>query len=230
MWIPKSLRNRLPRHPLLDMDVYSDMKIILASASPRRSEMFRREGFDALVIPSHADENLPFPMGPHTRAVFLSLKKALTVAEDPAAKKILYEDRSADTSCTLIVSADTIVATDRWPGSVMEKPENEKQAYDMLLALRGHHHHVITGVTLAVPQMGYIRCFYETTKVYFRDFSLDDLSSYVKTPEPYDKAGAYAIQGHCKKYVSRVEGDTDNVIGFPMDRFLSELEFIHDHR
>ena len=176
--------------------------IILASASPRRSRMFREHGFDVTVCPADIEEHIPFGMAPETTVMFLALMKAMHVAEDHDG---------------LIIAADTVVVYDN---EIMGKPADEQEAFDILSRLRNQAHQVITGVCIidtgVSPRL--LRCLYDVTDVYFGDYSDEMLRAYVQTPEPYDKAGAYAIQETFGQYVDHIEGDLDNVIGFPFYR------------
>lgn len=197
--------------------------IVLASASPRRIEMFKERGLNPRICPSNTEETIPFEMSPGELTMYLSLKKALAVA--------------GKNENTIVVGADTVVYKEGYyyPGSnslpgFLEKPGSRDEAYSMLLFLRDTSHQVITGVSVVDMKSDIKLCFYDVSKVTFNDFPLSDLSSYVETDEPYDKAAGYAIQGHCGSYIASVEGDRDNVIGFPMSTFLEKLKLVHDHR
>lgn len=183
-------------------------KIILASASPRRIEMMKDNGFDPEIIPAHVNENIPFAMTPEASAMYLALKKASYAA-------VRYE--SIDTyenEDMLVIGADTIVVDD---GKIIGKPKNAEDAFDILSRLRSRHHHVITGVCIITFDKERSRkiCFYDKTRVFFKNYNDEELVSYISTSEPYDKAGGYAIQGTFGKYVDHIEGNLDNVIGFP---------------
>ena len=181
--------------------------IILASASPRRIEMFRDRGYDPRVIPADISECLPFDMPPETAVMYLSLAKALHVASSQRG---------------LIVAADTVVV---YEGEIMGKPADEAEAFDVLSRLREQTHQVITGVCLIdnAAEPAVKRCLYEVTDVTFGTYTDEELRAYVQTPEPYDKAGGYAIQETFGKYIDHIDGDLDNVIGFPMTRVESYL-------
>ena len=174
--------------------------IILASASPRRREMFRQRGIPVEIFPSNARENIPIPMDPETAVMYLAIVKAMDVASKKQG---------------LIIAADTIVVYD---GKIIGKPGNREEAFRILSELRGNRHRVMTGVCIADTSPGIKRCLYEVTDVYFTDYSDGELEAYVDTDEPYDKAGGYAIQETFGRYISRIAGDRDNVIGFPMYR------------
>ena len=196
------------------------MKLILASASPRRIEMFRNNGFDPEVIPSDFNEHIPFSMTPAETVMYLSLMKGLSV------QRMVNDNRSGEESIrkeqsAMIVSADTIVVDNN---TILGKPKDEKDAFSMLSALSDRSHHVLTGVTIITGSC--IKCFYETSEVFFKDIPENELRAYVATPEPYDKAGGYAIQATFSKYVQSYTGDIDNIIGFPFSRFLKEYQSI----
>lgn len=120
----------------------------------------------------------------------------------------------------IIIAADTIV----YNGKIIGKPVGEEDAFNMLNELRSKVHHVMTGVCILIPGTKRRRVFYEKTEVFFKDYSDDFLNEYVKTPEPYDKAGGYAIQGKFAKFVDHYNGDYDNVVGFPLRGFLKEVQ------
>ena len=182
--------------------------IILASASPRRREMFEEQGVPVEIVPADIDEDLPFAMSPEGAVMYLALAKADRVAEDHQG---------------LIIAADTIVVYD---GEIMGKPVDEEDAFRMLSLLRGNVHQVITGVCLVDSREEPRRkeCLWDVTDVYFKDYSDEELRRYVETDEPYDKAGGYAIQMTFGKYIDHIDGDRDNVIGFPMHRIRKYLE------
>lgn len=190
-------------------------KYILASGSPRRIEMMRSEGYDPLVMPSSIDEPLPLYHGMTETVSFLALRKARDVEA-----KFLSGCDGAPASAPIIIAADTIVYYD---GEIMGKPKDKEDGFRMLSKLRGKVHFVVTGVALVQAGMQNASVFYEITKVYFNDYTDDELLSYLDTDEPYDKAGGYAIQGTFAKYIDHIEGDYDNVVGFPRARVQKEL-------
>ncbi|MGI6256549.1 MAG: Maf family protein [Anaerovoracaceae bacterium] len=188
-------------------------EIILASASPRRIDMFLTRGFIARVSPSHVEESLPFPLTHRESVMYLALKKAMATKESLTKAETL-------TGREIIVGADTTVISRK--GTMLGKPADKEEALAALLSMRDTYHFVMTGVAIIGNTSSL--CFYETTKVFFSHYSREDLLPYLDTDEPYDKAGGYAIQGTFEKYVSRIEGDKNNVIGFPMTRFQQELQ------
>ena len=187
-----------------------DRTYILASGSPRRIEMMKKHGVLPIVHPAEIDENIPPEHGMCQTVMFLALKKAKAVeAEYPA----------SEGKAPIIIAADTIVYKDE----IMGKPEDRKDAFRMISSLRNDVHFVVTGCALVEAGMQNARVFAEITKVFVKDFSDEELYAYLDTDEPYDKAGAYAIQGIFSKHIDHIEGDYDNVVGFPWERIEKEL-------
>ncbi len=177
------------------------MDIILASRSPRRRELLNQIGLRGFkVAASGADERVEGNPAPAELVEALSLRKARAVQEDAD-----EED--------LIIAADTVVVLD---GAVLGKPADEREAFAMLSALSGNRHRVYTGITVLRGE----RCetCSEETIVEFRELEPDEISAYIATGEPMDKAGAYGIQGLGSLLVSRLEGDYFNVMGLPVFR------------
>ena len=183
------------------------MTIILASGSPRRSELLAQAGYEFEVVVSRADEHVsesdPFKMTEE-----LAQKKAMAVARDLAGRK---ESRDY-----LVLGADTIVVMD---GRVLGKPGDEEEAYAMLTSLSGAAHQVCTGVALIPVREGKIGqafTFHEITDVIMRDLTEEEIRDYIRTKDPMDKAGAYGIQGMAGTFVSGIHGDYYNVVGLPL--------------
>lgn len=190
-----------------------ESRIILASASPRRIEMIRSAGIEPIIMPSQAEETLPFEISMEQAVMYLALKKALNV-EKAWLKQPVDENAPA-----VIIAADTIVYKDGMIG----KPVDEEDAVKTLKLLRNTSHHVATGIAFISPGVSKRRVIYDVTEVFFNDYSDDDIKRYLDTDEPWDKAGSYAIQGAWGKYVSHIKGNYDNVIGFPWDKIRAEL-------
>ncbi|MDR1558751.1 MAG: Maf family protein [Clostridiales bacterium] len=184
------------------------MPVVLASSSPRRIDMLRERGFNPLIIPADIDETISSDLDVRCAVMCLALKKALKAAED-----------SRVPAGAWIVGADTVVYRDR----IIGKPTDFDEAYAILEYLRGAAHDVYTGVALIQAGVSRRGVFYERTRVFFKNYSDKDIIDYIKTGEPFDKAGGYAIQGGFGKYVDHIEGDRDNVMGFPFYRFAEEL-------
>lgn len=185
--------------------------LILASGSPRRIQMMKEKGYDPLVMPAKVEEHLPFPMDMETAVLYLSCKKALWVEHSL--------DMRQKAGAPIIIAADTVVYKDHMIG----KPKDFQDTVDILWALRNDWHYVATGVCLLRAGEPARKLFCEVTKVFFDDYSLEAVQAYAGTDEPYDKAGGYAIQGTFGKHVDHIEGDYENVIGFPWERIEKEL-------
>ncbi|MBN7772757.1 Maf family protein [Clostridium aminobutyricum] len=200
-------------------------QIILASSSPRRIAMMRQNGIEPIIVPADVDETIPEGLSMEEAVMYLALKKALFVEEKCFGSSI--ENKISGTAVVngtllenpLIIAADTVV----FRNSIIGKPKDREDAFNILLDLKGKSHDVATGVAIIRAGMPVRKVFYEVTKVYVKDFSLEELNAYLDTDEPYDKAGAYAIQGVFNQHIDRIEGDLNNVIGFPWDRIQREL-------
>jgi septum formation protein len=184
---------------------------VLASASPRRIEMMQKHGLNPRICPANIDENLPIINGIKDTVMFLAFKKAKYVEENCP--------KDVNTG-NIIIAADTVVYKDK----IMGKPENFEEAFEMLCDLRGESHYVVTGVAIVEAHKNNSRVFAEVTKVYFKDYTDQELIDYLNTDEAYDKAGGYAIQGYFSKYIDKIEGNYDNVVGLPLNRIEEELK------
>lgn len=194
---------------------------ILASASPRRIEMMRSRGIDPIIHPANIEENIPPEHGMCQTVMFLALKKAKAV-EAEYLKETKASCASAAGDPPIIIAADTIVYKDQ----IMGKPRDRADAHRMLSSLAGDKHYVVTGCALIEAGMQNARVFAEVTEVFVEPLSEEELIAYIDTDEPYDKAGGYAIQGLFAKHIARIEGDYDNVVGFPWARIEKELELL----
>ena len=181
------------------------MPLILASTSPRRAELLRNAAIDFTVEPAHVAEQ-PFP---NERPV----DYAQRLARDKARAVFARHPDSA------VLGADTVVVVDE---HLLEKPADEHDAARMLRLLSGRMHQVITGVCLVAP--AFERTEAEITQVVFSRLSEDEIVYYVRTGEPMDKAGAYAIQGIASRWVERIEGCYFNVVGLPLPRVYRMLK------
>lgn len=184
------------------------MKIILASASPRRKEILSLLNIPFEIKVSDADETIDASLPPYFTAETLSLKKATAVAKALACPAI-------------VIAADTIVVKDT---KILTKPKDNNDAYTMLKSLSGNWHSVITGVTVMNSQNGESKSFYVETKVHFIEMTDDEIYAYIKTKEPMDKAGAYGIQGAGGAFIDEISGDYFNVVGLPLCRLRQVLK------
>ena len=183
------------------------MKLILASASPRRAQILHDAGLSFAVVSSAIDET-PYP----------SETPQQLVQRLADAKADLVAARAVGPS--IIIAADTVVVLE---GQILGKPRSTDDARRMLQLFSGRTHSVITGVSLIrLPEI-LRRQFVETTLVHFAPLSSDEISRYLSTEEPYDKAGAYAIQGRAGRYIPRIEGCYFNIVGLPLSRTLAAL-------
>ena len=182
------------------------MKLILASQSPRRQQLLHDAGFDFEVVKIDVEETFP----PHLKAeeipMFLAEKKANGYA--------------GSLEHTILITADTTV----WVNdTVLNKPADFDEAFAMIKSLSNKKHHVYTGVCLRTENKTHTFC--GDTEVYFGKMSDDDIAYYINNYKPYDKAGAYGIQewiGY--RFVEKINGCYNNVVGFPLAQFCSELD------
>ena len=186
------------------------MRIILASKSPRRRELLGAKYSEFEIITESTDETLPEGMHPREGVAHLAVRKGSAVVSRLARE-------GQDVSECLVISSDTLVELD---GEALGKPEDVEDAVRMLMRLSGRVNNVHTGV--AVQYRGRVAYGTASTAVYFRDLSENEAREYVASGEPMDKAGAYAIQGIGGKFVDKIEGDFDTVVGLSM-RLLDEL-------
>jgi len=183
--------------------------IILASASPRRNELLRQVGFSFEVIPSLAEEREMPGETPEEHVVRLSLEKA---------REVSTRD---DIDGRWIIGSDTIVLLDK---EILGKPSDEEDAARMLRALSGRTHQVLSGYAILDRCTGENRSAAVTTRVTFRSLTAAEITGYIATKEPVDKAGAYAIQGLGAFMISRIEGSYSNVVGLPLCEVVQGLE------
>jgi len=186
-----------------------DRKIILASASPRRAKLLRQIGMEFSIEPANLDED--------------NIQEEISIPEEVT--KILSQAKAKTIATVvkrgLIIGADTVVCLDK---NILNKPANETEAHQILSALSNRQHQVITGVTLLLkPEQKQIT-FTEITHVAFRNLTNNEILAYIATDEPWDKAGGYGIQGQGALLVHSIEGDYNNVVGFPLTRFYQELQ------
>ncbi|HXG46417.1 MAG TPA: Maf family protein [Methylomirabilota bacterium] len=180
--------------------------VILASQSPRRSELLRQLGFDFRVVPGRIQEVQPEHLTPHETAQINAYRKARVVAKK-------HPD-------SLVIGADTVVSID---SEIFGKPHDRAQARRMLEALAGRPHHVITGLCLLHLRRHRQSLFAVSTRVTFRPLDSRTIDEYLNLIHPFDKAGAYAIQEHGHLIVESIEGSYTNVVGLPLERLGEEL-------
>lgn len=184
--------------------------LILASKSPRRSQLLREAGFEFTVKSLEVDESFPPEMPVEEVAVYLARRKALA-----AAHFIEHQE--------IILSADSVVIID---GVIYNKPEDYADAFRMIRLLSGRQHSVITGVCLLGTDRE--RSFSDRSEVFFEPLTDEEIDYYIRSCQPFDKAGAYGVQewiGLCK--IRRIDGSYANVMGLPVHRVYAELQGFH---
>ncbi len=187
---------------------------MLASKSPRRQELLRLMGFAFEVMESGVDESAIQADHPRTfalRAAFAKAREVARRAPEPA----------------LVIAADTVVSLEM---RLFGKPRSAEEARSMLRSLSGRTHIVTTAVAIAEAGRPSVLLDSEETRVHFRPLDEQTINSYIKTGEPFDKAGAYGIQGHGGALVDSIEGDYYNVVGFPCELFVKMLGQFIDTR
>ncbi|WP_234571877.1 Maf family protein [Rhodohalobacter sp. 614A] len=187
------------------------MKVVLASASPRRARLLEQVGIRFEVMPSSIDEIIEDETKPDTVVETLARHKA--------------EDVAVHQPERFIIAADTIVCLDN---EILGKPADENQAKEFLRRLSGHTHDVFSGVyaglTNSASEFTSFISFSERTKVTFSALSEQEINQYVQFGQPFDKAGSYGIQDDLGSlFVERIDGDYYNVVGFPLHRFYVNL-------
>jgi septum formation protein len=186
------------------------LKLILASASPRRAEILRNAGIRFEICSSDVDESRLDNESPGEYVRRLALVKALAAADKNPALGV----------AALIIGADTVVVVD---DDVLGKPASRDDAKRMLRSVSGRVHEVHTGLALMQTSGMQQRVVEEITRVHFAHLNDQEIEDYIATREPFDKAGAYAIQGIGGRFVNRVEGCYFNVMGLPLARLWSLL-------
>ena len=191
-------------------------KIVLASASPRRRELLSQVGIIFEVKPASGEERIT-STEPWKVVEELSCQKAMFTAH------ALEKEQADDLADILVIGADTIVS---YEGKILGKPSDPKAAVDMLSMLQGNTHQVYTGVTVLVreEESWKVHTFHECTDVIFYPVTQEEITEYVNSKDPMDKAGSYGIQGAWGAYVKGIRGDYNNVVGLPVARLIYETK------
>lgn len=188
-------------------EVTSDLKLVLASASPRREEILEKLNLKFTTVPSKIDENNFKDSNPVELVKTLAVEKAKSVSE-------LVED-------ALIIAADTVVV---YNDQVLGKPEDQADAEKMLKKLSAKQHQVITGIAVLNSQSKESYVDHNITDVKMTNISEQEISDYVETGEPLDKAGSYAIQGLGGLFVEEIRGSYYSVMGLPIHQLAKILD------
>ena len=189
------------------------MKIVLASASPRRRELLKELVPDFRVLPAKGEERADPSLSPEETVKELARRKAEEVAA-------LIQNREC-----AVLGADTVIV---FRDAVIGKPRDEADALRILLSLAGKTHEVVTGLALLRGADGFRRIWRETTRVTFKPFGRETAERYLSLVSVLDKAGAYAIQESGEFLVESVDGSIENVIGLPLERLQEELMRLND--
>jgi len=184
-----------------------DLKLILASSSPRRAEILKREGVNFEILIPEKIEEKDICLEPVSHVLELSKRKAESVLEK-------VKDG-------LILGADTVVVLG---DKILGKPKDQREAFLFLKTLSGKTHRVYTGITVIHKKSGKVKSDYGCTEVKFNQLKSEDILKYIATGEPMDKAGAYGIQGIGSFLVENIKGDLDSVIGLPVKKLKRLLE------
>lgn len=180
---------------------------ILASASPRRQQLLREIGLQFDVIPGDVNEDFLLDELPVDYVTRMSREKSYAIAEQMPDAWVL--------------GADTIVIIN---GEVLGKPQTRENAREMLKKLSGREHRVITGFTIVKKSAQTVVSQVVESSVVFKEIEMDELEWYVTSPEPYDKAGAYAVQGMAGYFVKEIHGSYTNVVGLPLTEVVTVLK------
>lgn len=185
------------------------LPLVLASGSPRRRQLLREAGIDIEVLPADTPEEKRAGESAREEIERLAMEKAQAVAMKLGAEPL-----------RLVLGSDTGVVLKK---EVLGKPRDAEHAVELLQRLMNQTHHVTTGVALVRSDTHECACFSIDTEVTFGDATLEEIQHYVASGEPMDKAGAYAIQGEGRRFITGTRGSETNVIGLPMERTLAEL-------
>ncbi|KOY87408.1 septum formation inhibitor Maf [bacterium 336/3] len=191
---------------MLITEKFKDTSIILASGSPRRKQLLASLDLDFHVQTKDTPEDFPNEMPIAEVPMFLARRKAEAFLQDIQNKH-------------LVITADTIVSVEN---SILNKPQNEEEAFTMLQKLSGKMHEVITGVCLMNKQKTYV--FSDITKVFFKALTQEEIRYYIEKYKPYDKAGSYGAQEWLGMVaIHHIEGSYFNVMGLPIHKLYEEL-------
>ena len=181
--------------------------LILASGSPRRKELMQLLPWSFEIKTEEVEEVILETLSPEENVMSLAYQKAHAVAKE-------YPHQ-------IVIGADTVVCL---KGQIMGKPRDEKHAKAILEQLSGQEHQVYTGVAILREHDSVSETFYIETKVKMQRLSEEEIKAYLSTGEPFDKAGAYGIQGYGARYIEKIEGDYYSVMGLPVHALYEKLK------
>ncbi|AYA99926.1 Maf family protein [Lachnoanaerobaculum umeaense] len=185
-------------------------RVILASASPRRKELLAQIGVGFEIMVSDKETEID-SLDPKEACKKQAFQKAVDIVDKASIK---YEDDTC-----IVIAADTIV---EYEGKIIGKPKSKEDAKQMIEAISGRKHRVYTAVCIYNSIVKSYESFVEETSVEVAELSDEEIEDYLDKKEPYDKAGAYAIQGYFSRYIVGIEGDYYNVMGLPIGRLYRE--------
>lgn len=188
------------------MKIDNNLKIILASKSPRRQILLKQIGLDFTIIPSNVDEDLSIKLKPKEFVKHYAKKKARAV--------------SKKNSSSLVIGADTIVSI---KNRILGKPNSRKESFEMLRSLSGKTHTVFTGVSIQKKDEKINATFFDSTNVTFKNLLDEEIDYYIKKYKPFDKAGSYGIQDWFSVCIKKIEGCYFNVVGLPLNKFYENF-------
>ena len=183
--------------------------IILKSSSPRRKELLTKLGYEFTIKTFNVDETMDSSKTPEEIVRDLGLRKASIHKEDDYG--------------SVLIGCDTIVVLDN---HIYGKPKSEEDAYNMLKSLSGKCHQVISGCAVIYEE--HVYSFSETSNVYFRELTDEEIWDYIKTKDCFGKAGSYAIQGVGRHLIDKYYGSLNNIIGLPTEKLSSILGEINE--
>lgn len=193
-----------------------DIKVILASASPRRTELLTQAGIEHQIVVSNCEEHATTRV-PEAYVMELAAVKAENV----------FQKYHSERTCEdfLVIGADTVVAAD---GRILGKPKSDEEAYEMLSMLQANTHQVYTGVEICAWVHGELKktVFFECSDVEVYPMTKEEIEAYIATGDCRDKAGAYGIQGQIAVHIKGIRGDYNNIVGLPIARVYQELKKI----
>ena len=184
------------------------MQIVLASQSPRRSELLKQLGLNFQIKTANIDESNSMGLKAAELVQYLAFEKARAIAEDSSL------DRGS-----IVIGADTVVVKE---GTILGKPRDKQDAFNMLKGLSGSWHEVMTGVAVIDVNSFKYDKIVEITRVKMKELKDETINAYINSGEPLDKAGAYGIQGLGAVLIDRIEGCYFNVVGLPISK-LSDI-------
>lgn len=188
--------------------------VILASASPRRTELLKQAGIAHIIMPATCDEQTSATQ-PEQYVMELAERKAADVLA------CYVKDHLGES--VIVIGSDTVVSVD---GKILGKPKTEEEAFTMLSSLQNHTHQVYTGVAVLENKnrKETKKVFCEQSDVEVYPMTKEEILSYIKTGDCMDKAGAYGVQGHFAIYIKGIHGDYNNIVGLPIARLYQELK------